>query len=205
MTFKESSSNLLTKINAMLSDNKDARDKWIGVYIGIVAVLLAICSMGGGNAAKDANRAHIEASNTWNFFQAKNQRRTNVGLMADQLELQMNANPAMAEAARKAYDDKIKGYRDLMKSLSSDTKTNEGLDELFVKGKVLEAERDVALRKDPYFDWAQALLQIAIVLATVSLVSYAFWLLVMSASTALLGALFMFNGFTLAFTIPGIG
>ena len=46
----------------------------------------------------------------------------------------------------------------------------EGLDELFVKGKALEAERDVALRKDPYFDWSQALLQIAIVLASVHLI-----------------------------------
>ena len=41
---------------------------------------------------------------------------------------------------------------------------------MFAKGKSLEAERDVALRKDPYFDWSQALLQIAIVLASVHLI-----------------------------------
>ncbi len=205
MSIKTKSASLLAVINGKLAADKEVRDKWIGVYIGIVAVLLAVCSMGGGNAAKDASRAHLEAANTWNFFQAKNQRRTNIGLMADQLELQIAASPTMPDAARKAYDEKIKGYRELAKTLSSDKKTNEGLDELWVKGKALEAERDVALRRDPYFDWSQALLQIAIVLATVCLVSFAFWLLVMSAGTALLGTLFLLNGFTLAFAIPGIG
>ena len=38
------------------------------------------------------------------------------------------------------------------------------------KAKAIEAERDVALRKDPYFDWSQALLQIGIVLASVHLI-----------------------------------
>ena len=58
-----------------LSGDENERNKWIGVYIGVLAVLLAICGMGGGNAAKDATRANIEASNTWAFFQAKNMRR----------------------------------------------------------------------------------------------------------------------------------
>ena len=205
MSLQSKAESLFAIVYAKLTSDKESRDKWIGVYIGIVAVLLAICAMGGGNAAKDANRAHLEAANTWNFFQAKNQRRTNIGLMADQLELQLGASPAMPDTARKAYQDKIKGYRDLAISLSSDKKTNEGLDELFVKGKALEAERDIAIRKDPYFDWAQALLQIAIVLATVCLVSFAPWLLAMSVGTALIGAVFMLNGFTLLFTIPLVG
>jgi hypothetical protein len=188
-----------------LAQDKEARDKWIGIYIGIIAVMLAVCSMGGGNAAKDASRAHLEAANTWNFFQAKNQRRTNIGLMADQLELQLAADTQMPPTVRKAYEDKIKSYRDLAKVLTSDKKTNEGLDELWAKGKALEIERDIAMRKDPYFDWSQALLQIAIVLATVCLVSFARWLLGMSLLTAFVGTIFMFNGFTLAFTIPFIG
>src|ERR1044072_7100653 len=55
--------------------NQRERDRWTGVYIGILAVILAICSMGGGNAAKDATLQNIEAANTWSFFQAKNLRR----------------------------------------------------------------------------------------------------------------------------------
>ena len=70
-------------IERLKRDNKE-RDKWVGVYIGIVAVLLAICGVGGANAAKDATRANIEASNTWAFFQAKNIRRNSTNLAADE-------------------------------------------------------------------------------------------------------------------------
>ena len=29
--------------------DKDALNKWVGVYIGVLAVLLAICNVGGAN------------------------------------------------------------------------------------------------------------------------------------------------------------
>ncbi len=89
--------------------------------------------------------------------------------------------------------------------LTSEPKTKEGLDELFVKGKALEAERDVAMRKDPYFDYAQALLQIAIVLATVVLIVPQLWLLGVSAVVGVFGVILLLNGFTLAVAVPGIG
>ncbi len=55
-----------------LGDTTSESNKWVGVYIGFLAVVLAICNVGGANAAKDATRANIEASNTWAFYQAKN-------------------------------------------------------------------------------------------------------------------------------------
>ena len=67
--------------------NQRDRDRWIGVYIGVLAVILAICSMGGGNAAKDATLKNIEATNTWAFFQAKNLRRQALRLQVEQLEI----------------------------------------------------------------------------------------------------------------------
>lgn len=51
------------------------REKLIGVYVGVLAVILAICSMGGSNAEQNALQANIAASNNWAFFQAKNERR----------------------------------------------------------------------------------------------------------------------------------
>ncbi|HEU0159482.1 MAG TPA: DUF4337 family protein, partial [Hyphomicrobiaceae bacterium] len=74
-----------------LSSDKDERNKWIGVYIGVLAVLLAICGVGGGNATKDATRTNIEAANTWAFFQAKNMRRNAIQLAATELELSLAA------------------------------------------------------------------------------------------------------------------
>lgn len=183
----------------------DARNKWIGVWIGILAVLLAICGMGGGNAAKDASRANLDAANTWAFFQAKNMRRTAYQIAADDLELTLLAQPNLDASARAAINAKIKTWRDTAASYRSDPKSKEGLDELFQRGKELEGERDKALRKDPYFDLAEAFLQIAIVLATVAIIAGAGWLVVASIGVGVVGTLLMINGFTLFATVPGMG
>ncbi|HEY5830842.1 MAG: DUF4337 domain-containing protein [Hyphomicrobiaceae bacterium] len=188
-----------------LGAGKETYNRWVGVYIGVLAVLLAICNVGGANATKDATHSNIAAANTWAFFQAKNIRRNSIGLAADDLELMLAAMPAMPEEAKRKFEDKIKAYREQYRSLTTDPQKQEGLDELFVKGKLLELERDVALRKDPYFDWSQALLQIAIVLASVYLIVGNVGLLGLSAGLGALGTLLMLNGFTLALRLPFLG
>jgi hypothetical protein len=187
------------------SAEKDERNKWVGVFIGVLAVLLAICNVGGANATKDATHANIAASDTWAFFQAKNIRRTATTLAANELELMQAAQPGMPDETKKKFEDRIAGYRAEVQRLTTDPAKKEGLDELFAKAKALEIDRDVALRKDPYFDWSQALLQIAIVLASVHLIIGNFWLLGLSGGLGGLGLLLMLNGFTLAVKLPFVG
>lgn len=176
-------------------DNKRDRDKWVGVWIGVLAVLLAICTAGGDNAAKDAAKANLDASNTWAFFQAKNVRRHTIRLQVDELEILLLANPQMPAEAKKAIGDKIAGYKELDKRLTSDPKDKEGLDELFQKAKSLEAQRDAALARDPYFDLGAAALQIGIVLASIAIV--------ISSGTSLLAVSFLLGGIGAAFTLNG--
>jgi hypothetical protein len=203
-TSTEAAKEKAAAIHQRLSSDKDSRDRWIGVYIGIIAAFMAVCAMLGNNATKDANRYNIEANNNWNFFQAKNLRRQVVRLHVDQLELDLASNPALAEGMRVAYKKRIEDYKALDKRLSSDPATKEGLDELFTKGKALEAQRDEAFAKDPYFDWAQALLQIAIVLASVCLITGSVWLVYMSGALGLLGLLMMANGKFMLVSMPFI-
>jgi hypothetical protein len=187
-----------------LGSDSEARTKWVGVYIGILAVLLAVCGMGGGNAAKDATRANIEASNTWAFFQAKNIRRQTLRIAIDDLELRLT-DPNIAPAAREATAKKIAEHKATVARLTSEPDTGEGLNELSAKAKTLEIERDIALRKDPYFDWSEALLQIAIVLASVHLITGNLPLLAASGSLGALGTLLLLNGFTLLVRLPLLG
>jgi hypothetical protein len=188
-----------------VGSNNDAYNKWVGVYIGVLAVLLAICSVGGGNAAKDATRFNIAAANTWAFFQAKNIRRNTINTAADELELLLASQPGMPEDVKRKFEAKIKDYRVQADRLTTDPVRKEGLDELFVQAKAFEEERDIAFRKDPYFDWSQALLQIAIVLASVHLIIGTMSLLGLSGGLGALGVLLMLNGFTLAVRLPFLG
>lgn len=195
----------LHEMKTRLLTEKETRDRWIGVFIGVVAMFMAVTTMLGNNATKDATRLNIEASNTWAFFQAKNLRRQLIRLQADQLEMDLSTNTALPEATRAAYRARAAEYRALEKRLTTEPERREGLDELFAKGKQLEAERDLALKKDPYFDWAQTLLQISIVLATVCLITGTLWLLYVSGAMFVAGVLLLVNGKLLLLNIPFIG
>jgi hypothetical protein len=180
------------------------RDRWIGVYIGVLAVILAICSMGGDNATKEATLKTIAASNSWAFFQAKNMRRQVVRAQIEAVNLALITNPGLDAATKASLEKTLATHDEVIKRLTSDPKTGEGLDELFAKGKALEAERDAAMARDPYFDYGQALLQIAIVLASIAIISGGTALLGLSFLAGAVGALFTFNGFTMLLAIPGM-
>ena len=65
--------------------------------------------------------------------------------------------------------------------------------------------RDLALRQDPYFDYGQALLQIAIVLASIAIISGGTMLLGVSGLLGALGTLLTLNGFMLIASLPYLG
>jgi hypothetical protein len=108
----------------------------------------------------------------------------------------------MPAQARTVVEGRIKAYREQIQTLTKDPIRKEGLDELWERGKSLEQVRDLAMQRDPYFDWGQALLQIAIVLASVAIVAGGELLIWVSAGLGLLGALLTANGFLLIFKIP---
>ena len=179
-------------------------DKWIAIYIALLAVLLAVCSVGGGNSTKDSTRTNIQASDTWAFYQAKNMRQTSYRLAAEALQLRLT-EPGLPEATHKQAEERLAAYNAEIARLESDPARGEGKKELAAKAKDFENARDAALKQDPYFDFSQALLQIAVVLASVSLVLGNRLLLAISGLMAVAGTLLMLNGFTLAVTIPFIG
>jgi hypothetical protein len=186
------------------------RERWTGVYIGVLAVLLAICSTGGGNAAKEATMKNLEATNTWAFFQAKNMRRHVLRIEVSNLELRLASEPDLLPQGRAAIEAKIADYQSQDKALTTGDpevapEQREGLDQLFARGKALEAIRDRAIRRDPYFDYSEACLQIAIVLASIALIMRGNLLLAASSFLGITGVLLAINGFTLAMAMPWLG
>lgn len=174
------------------------------VVIAFFAMCLAITGLGGSNAAKEAFNNNILAANFFSFFQAKNIRQTSYQLAADELELSLQGNPALAGEARKAVQAKVDAYRKTVARYKSEPDTREGKKELLERAREHEQLRDRALKQDPYFDYAEALLQIAIVLVSVAIVSSLPWLAYFGGVLGLIGMLLSINGFLLLAEIPGL-
>jgi hypothetical protein len=174
------------------------------VVIAFFAMCLAITGLGGANATKEAFNSNIMAANFFAFFQAKNIRQTSYQLAADELELVHLSNPSLPEEARKALRAKIDAYKKTIARYESEPDTQEGKKELLERARVQEQARDRALKQDPYFDYGEALLQIAIVLVSVSIVASIQWLAYFGGAIGLVGMLLSLNGFLLLVEIPGL-
>jgi hypothetical protein len=174
------------------------------IAIAFFAMCLAITGLGGANASKEAFNNNILASNFFSFFQAKNIRQTSYQLAADELELASLSNPALPEEARKAIQAKADAYKKTAARYESEPDTREGKKELLERARAHEELRDHALKQDPYFDYAEALLQIAIVLISVAIVADLVWLSYLGGALGFLGMLLSLNGFLLLVEIPGL-
>jgi hypothetical protein len=176
--------------------------KFAAIYLGIIAMLLAIASLGGSNATKVMLSANIQASDTYGFYQSRNIRQTMYQITAEELEAQLLAQPDMPEAAKAKIEAAIKRYHGRVERYESDPATGEGKKELLAKAKEWEAKRDHAAERDPNFDFAEALFQIAIVLGSVSIVAASRTLIKLSGALAVVASVLMINGYFLIVHLP---
>ena len=134
-----------------------------GFVIVVLAAILAINTMiGGQNSSKIMNNT-IAANNQWAWYQAKNVRQVLYETSAMEARIPENKAKFEAEAARMKADK----------------------EEIMAKAKALEAEREVARQKSPWFTWGGSILQIAIVLLTASILAVSmpmFWVSVVVGS-----------------------
>jgi Domain of unknown function (DUF4337) len=180
-----------------LEERRDkAFSRRVALVTAIYAVVLAIASLGGNNAMKEMLLAQQEASNQWAYYQSKVVREhLNRGNKLV-LEMQLAEPSALKGAERDKVAALASKFADEEKRMNADKK------EIEPKAKAAEAERDRNQAKDPYFDYAEVLLQIAIVCASVSILSTSrpmFWF---SSLLAVLGALSTVNGFFLLVRLP---
>jgi|SRR5215216_1292788 len=184
---------------------QDQFKKRAAIVIAFFAMLLAITSLGGQNATKEALNSNIQASNYFNFFQAKNMRQTAFILAADEFELAWANDLHLSDEVKAALRRKLEDYRRTVARYESEPETGEGKKELIAKAREHEQKRDHALKQDPYFDYAEALLQIAIVLISVAIVAEQIWLSFLGGVLGIVGGLLMINGYLLLVEIPLLG
>ena len=175
------------------------------LIIAVMATLLAITSLGGGNAAEDVANNNIHASDTWAFYQAKSIRQTTMRVAADGLEADLRANPNMTAEARDFIQKKIDEYRSTAaryedepdKEDPNNPLKGEGRKQLSARAQDFEKKREEASKQDPNFDFSEALFQIAIVLASVAILADSRLVLRLALVMGAAATLLMLNGYFL--------
>jgi len=162
----------------------------------IYAVVLSIASLGGNNTVKEMLLAQQQSSDQWAFYQAKVIREHQYRAQKMLLETQL-AEPSSLKGAERAKVEAL-----ATKFAEEEKRYNAEKKDIEKDAKKLELARDVRRERHPYFEFGEVLLQIAIVSASVSILSTSrpmFWF---SLVLAALGAALTLNGFTPLFTLP---
>jgi hypothetical protein len=163
-------------------------NKKIALIISVLALCLAFSETFGKSAQTAALNAQIEASNLWNFFQAKNIRRTATIVAMESARIEA----ATAEGPRKAaLEDQIKKWDDTQKRYQSEPEAaggkGEGTRELSRRALETQKDRDLQLNKYHNFEFASAAFQIGIVLASAAVITSMMGLAYAAIGVGLLG------------------
>jgi len=160
------------------------------VWIAILAMFLAITSVAGGNAGDEEILNQEKSTNAYSYFQAKHIRATSFTLAADNLEVQLAALGAqMAPEARQQLEQRVAAYR------ADAARLNGERQEILQWAISKEEAREHQAKVGPSFDTAEALFQIAIVLASIAILLKRKAFLYPSLLVGAVALLFMANGF----------
>ena len=165
--------------------------KLIGLLISVLALFLAVSEMLGKSAQTHALALNIEASDTWNFFQAKTIRQTVLRTNLEGLKLQ--ADPSKPEVEKQ-----ISAWQATIDRWESEPSTNEGRKELIKKAKEIETKRDGYLEQYHAYEFASLLIQLGIVLSSVTLLTSIMWFSAGSIGLGLGGLAVLIGAYTKA-------
>ena len=144
----------------------------VAFTMSVLAVLVAVVTLLGHRTHTEAilaqTRAAVEqnrASDMWSYYQAKNIRNTMTGLANDQLTVAQLADKKGAEKLSAQYEAKQKKWE-------ADLKEAQAL-ALETEAKVKEKEKEVTMAEERanWLDLAEALLEIGLVVSSVTLLT----------------------------------
>jgi hypothetical protein len=161
-------------------------NKGVALLISILALVLAFSETLGKSAQTAALTYNIEASNLWAFYQSKTIRRTTLRTAAQQTAL-LADNPKAKE--------QISDWKKTAERYQNEPETGEGRDQLEARAKVAEKKRDLAQAAYHHYELSSAAVQIAIVLASASIITAMPALVWTAGALGLLGVAFCVIGF----------
>jgi uncharacterized protein DUF4337 len=175
------------------------KDRTVALIIAVLALLLALSEAGAKAAQHLSTEKNIEASDLFNFYQAKKIRSTVVETASKILEAQKAAN--VDARAQDAFEKQIGDFKTIVARFEKDTKNPEdSLEAIEERAKAALEAREFANRKLDHYEISSGLSQIAIVLASAAIITGISALVWLSVSLGVVGAILA----TLGFLAPGI-
>jgi hypothetical protein len=176
-------------------DSKDL-NKRVALLISVLALFLAFSETMGKSAQTAALNSQIEASNLWNFFQAKNIRRTSTIIASEQTKLSAAAatDPAQKAAIEKQVDAWNKTAARYRSEPEAADGKGEGTVELSRRAIEEQHQRDEYLAKYHHYEFASAAFQIGIVLASATVITGMVALSFLAGGLGVIGLVFMAFG-----------
>src|SRR4051794_28695462 len=176
-------------------DNSD-RNKKVALLISVLALFLAFSETLGKAAQTSALNSQIEASNLWNFFQAKNIRRTSTIIAGEQSKLDLLGvtDPAQKAAVQKQVDEWSKTAARYRSEPEAAGGKGEGTVELSRRAVEEQHHRDEYLAKYHHYEFASAAFQIGIVLASATVITGIVVLSFLAGGLGVVGLAFMAFG-----------
>jgi hypothetical protein len=130
----------------------------VSITISIMAVLVAAATLMGHRAHTEELLLQSQATDQWAYYQAKNGRYHGMQVAADMIDTMIPRDKDKAEAKLKKYEKEIERYDSDKEDISE-------------KAKELEKERDLVSRRADRFDGGEALLEIGLVICSITLLT----------------------------------
>ncbi len=130
----------------------------VSITISIMAVLVAGATLLGHRAHTEELLLQSQATDQWAYYQAKNGRYHGMQTTADLIETMIPRDKDKAEVLLKKYEKEIERYDSDKEDISE-------------KAKERENERDLVSRRADRFDGGEALLEIGLVICSITLLT----------------------------------
>jgi Domain of unknown function (DUF4337) len=177
------------------------KNQAVALIIAILALLLALAEAGAKNAEHRSTENNIEASDLFNFYQAKKIRSTVAETAAGLLEAQKNA--VADPKAQEAFDKGIADFKATVARFEKDPKTpDDSLERIQERAKEATERREIANRRLEHYELGSGLAQIAIVLASAAIITGITALVWLGGAIGAIGAALVAFGFFAPTILP---
>lgn len=184
-----------------LEDATESDNKKVALVIAVLALFLAFAEAGAKYAEHHSTEVNIERSDLFAFYQAKKIRQTVIETAAQ------NAEAGVGDGKPSdALEKQIASWKDKAAAFEKDPKKpKDGLDAILEQAKAAHEERELLNRKLEHFEYSAGALQIAIVLASGSIITGMVVLAWLAGGLGLVGAALLAFGYFAPTVLPFFG